>query len=97
MANLKIREEKFICTKYDMIYISNVIFINALKTNLHRVHKNKDFQIPNNMNDFRSFLSRTNYYQNFIQNFSQITNSNNLLLENITPYQWKKSRQQVFD
>ena len=97
LANLKIRATKCDWAKPEVIYIGHVISKDGLKPNPARVNKVKDFPIPKNIDEVRSFLGLANYYRKFIQNFSHIAHPINSLLRKNATFQWKQNQQEAFD
>ena len=57
----------------------------------------KDFPVPRNMKQLRSFLGLYNYYRKFVRNFAKIAEPLNKLTGRIIVFLWDDKCQQAFD
>ena len=56
----------------------------------------KDWPVPTNLKELRSFIGFCNFYRMFIANFSQIAHSLHLLTKKDQEYVWEEPQQKVF-
>ena len=56
----------------------------------------KDWPVPTNLKELRSFIGFCNFYHMFIANFSQIVHSLHLLTKKDQEYVWEEPQQQAF-
>ncbi|KIM65554.1 hypothetical protein SCLCIDRAFT_112649, partial [Scleroderma citrinum Foug A] len=56
----------------------------------------KDWPVPTNLKELRSFIGFCNFYRMFIANFSQIAHSLHLLTKKDQEYVWEDAQQQAF-
>ncbi|KIM59659.1 hypothetical protein SCLCIDRAFT_47286, partial [Scleroderma citrinum Foug A] len=56
----------------------------------------KDWPVPMNLKELRSFIGFCNFYRMFIANFSQIAHSLHLLTKKDQEYVWGEAQQQAF-
>ena len=56
----------------------------------------KDWPVPTNLKELRSFIGFCNFYRMFIANFSQIAHPLHLLTKKDQEYVWGEAQQQAF-
>ena len=56
----------------------------------------KDWPVPTNLKELRSFIGFCNFYRMFIANFSQIAHPLHLLTKKDTEYVWSKAQEEAF-
>ena len=69
-----------------MQYLGYVTSDNGIVANPGKVKAVKDFQVPANLNQLRSFLSLPSYYRRFVKNFSKVANPLFALTKKDTAY-----------
>ena len=57
----------------------------------------KDWPIPTNLKELRSFIGFCNFYRMFIANFSQVAHPLHLLTKKNQEYVWEEAQQKAFD
>ncbi|PRP79435.1 retrotransposable element protein [Planoprotostelium fungivorum] len=62
-----------------------------------RVQAIRNWQVPKNVSDLRSFLGFTNFYRGFIPKYSDITVDLTTLFKKDQPWNWTMHCQQAFD
>ena len=80
-----------------MQYLGYVTSDNGIVANPGKVKAVKDFQVPANLNQLRSFLSLPSYYRRFVKNFSKVANPLFALTKKDTAYVWTKSCQNSYE
>lgn len=95
--NLKLNPAKCIFFQKEVAFLGHRvtdcgILPDNLKFNLIR-----DFPVPKNADEVRSFVAFCNYYRRFIPNFAQICNCLNKLLRKNTPFTWSQECQNSFE
>ncbi len=64
---------------------------------LRKVNAVKEWPMPSNVSELRSFLGLTSYYRKFIKSFSTIAAPLTMLLHKDQPYKWNEAQQLAFD
>ena len=72
--------------KPELEYLRHLITKDGVKPNPNKIKTIKDFRIPGNPTEVKSFLGLTDYYRKFIGNFSKIAKPLTNLTKEGTPY-----------
>jgi len=72
--NLKIEPDKRERLNTELNYLGHVVTSEGVKPDPEKVKEIKNFPIPKNTTDVKSFLALTGYYRKFIPQFSKIAN-----------------------
>lgn len=78
-------------------YLGHVISDQGVKPNPEKISIIKNFPIPQNAKDIKSFLGLAGYYRRFIENFSNLTKPLTKLLKKNTSFSWTFEQQNSFD
>ena len=62
----------------------------------NKVKAIKEWNVPSNINELRSFLGAIGYYRNFIKDFAKVTASLCTLLRKGFKFEWKKEQEESF-
>ena len=68
---LKLQPDKCEYLKPEPEYLGHLITKDGVKPNPNKIKAIKDFRIPRNPTEVKSFLGLTDYYRKFIRNFSK--------------------------
>lgn len=71
-ANMKIQLDKSEFLKKEVEFLGFIVSQNGIKTNQKKVQAVKDFPIPKNLKELRSFLGMSGYYRRFIRDYAKI-------------------------
>lgn len=72
-ANMKISEEKSYFFKTSVEYLGHIITHERITVDPNKVKAIKEYPIPSNLKELRSFLGLAGYYRKFIKDYSSIT------------------------
>ena len=96
-ANLKIDPTKraFFQTKFQ--FLGHVISKNGLEADPEKVRAVRNFPVPQNQTDVRSFLGLCSYYKRYIKNFAMIARPLHKASETKGSFTWIEETQKAFE
>ena len=111
--NLKLKASKCEFMMSQVTYLGHIVSQEGIQTDPENTSAIRDWPVPQNIKDVRSFLGFTGYYRRFIQNFARIARPlNHLLIGHETfkktkgkkktkvkkvPFVWEEAQQKAFD
>ena len=96
-ANLKLNPKKCEFAKQELEYLGHLVTPNGIKPCPSKIQAVKEFPVPKNLKQLRSFLGLANYYRRFINNFAQIAYPLNQLTKKSIKFVWASECQEAFD
>ncbi|MCG8033309.1 MAG: DDE-type integrase/transposase/recombinase [Candidatus Thiodiazotropha taylori] len=96
-AGLKLKPSKCNLLQCEVLFLGHVISESGLKPDINKVKCIKEWAVPKNVHDVRSFCGFCSYYRRFIKNFSQRAAPINRLLEAGQPFDWNNQCQESFE
>lgn len=97
LHNLKLQPDKCEFMRNEVMYLGHVISENGVKPNPDKIQIIKNYPIPKNPKDIKSFLGLAGYYRRFIKDFSKNAQPLSQLLKKDIPFIWKEKQQESFD
>ena len=96
-ANIKLKPSKchFGCQKVN--FLGHVVTAEGVHPDPQKVSAVKEFPVPRNVKQVRSFLGLCNYYRKFVRDFAKIAEPLNKLTRKDTVFNWNEACQQAFD
>ena len=96
-ANLKLKPKKchFACPQVN--YLGHIVSANGIAADPKKLEVVKNFPIPTNIKELRSFLGLTNYYRKFCKGYSQTAEPLINLTKKDVPFKWSPACQSAFD
>ena len=106
-CKLKVSADKCFFFQRRVKFLGHVISDQGIETDPEKINKIKNWPIPSNPDELRSFLAFAGYYRRFIQNFSKIAKPLADLLPPTSPkkkgkakktvWRWEQEHQEVFN
>lgn len=96
-TGLKLQADKCEFLKPELEYLGHLITASGIKPNPAKLSAIKNFKIPKNVTQVKSFLGLSGYYRKFIKNFSTISKPLTELTKKGTKFDWDMNRQNSFD
>ena len=96
-AKLKLRLEKcYLCFR-EIKFLGYIIGKDGMKVDQEKIEKVKNFPIPTNVTELRSFVGLASYYRRFIEGFSKIAKPLTDLFQKEKDYEWKTKQEESFE
>ena len=96
-AGLKLKPSKCNLLKTEVAFLGHIVTRDGVKKDPAKVEVIREWPIPKNLTDIRSFLGITSYYRRFIQGYSKIARPLNHLLEAGQDFVWNEECQEAFE
>lgn len=96
-AKLKLKPKKCILFKDEVSFLGHVVSANGIRCDPQKIAAIKEWPVPENISDVRSFLGLASYYRKFIYNFSQIAYSLTRLTQRNRHFEWTKESENAFN
>lgn len=90
------KESKCALFQRQVEFLGHIIDSEGLHVMQDKVKAIRDWPVPRNVADIRSFLGLVGYYRRFISNFSHIASSITALLHKDTAFDWGAEQQAAF-
>src|SRR6266545_2482630 len=94
---LYLQADKCEFEKTTIEYLGVIILHNSVAIDLVKIAGIRDWPAPMNKKEVQSFLGFTNFYQRFIQGFSEHTHPLYNLIQNNAKWSWGTVEQTAFD
>ena len=95
--DLYVKPEKCRFHTTEVDFLRMIVEKDGIKMDQEKVKAILDWPAPSNVKGVRSFLGLANFYQRFIQDYTQIVRPLNDLLKKDVPFEWKEAQQHVFN
>jgi len=95
-ANLKIKPSKCKFFKDEVVYLGHTLTRTGITTEDSKIDKIRDWPIPKNVRDVRSFLGLANYYRTFVPKFSEVAEPLIRLTEKSNDFAWTEDCDSAF-
>ncbi|UYV63838.1 K02A2.6-like [Cordylochernes scorpioides] len=96
-ARLKLNPRKCQLFKEKFCYLGHVISHQGIQTDPDRTETVRQWPIPSDVHQLRSFLGLCSYYRRFVPGFSNITRPLHLLTESGRPFSWTVDCERAMD
>ena len=95
--NLYVKPEKCMFHTTEVDFLGMIVGKDGIKIDQEKVKAILDCPAPLNVKGVRSFLGLANFYQRFIQDYTQVARPLNNLLKKDVVFEWKEAQQHAFD
>ena len=96
-SGLKIKIKKCSFLKRELKFLGHIVNGDGIATSKSKIEAVKDFPIPRNSTQVRSFLGLAGYYRSYIRNFATKASPLTNLLKKDMPFEWNDEQQSAFD
>lgn len=95
-AGLKLKPKKCTLFAKEFTFLGHVISEAGVATDPDKVKCIKEWPVPSNVSDLRSFLGLCGYYRRYIKNFADVAKCLHQLTEKGKKYLWTDESQEAF-
>ena len=95
-AGLRLKPSKCHLLRRNVEFLGHVVSAEGISTDPAKIERVKDWPVPTNVGDVRSFLGFAGYYRRFVKDFSTTAKPLTDLLRDGTPFVWTGNCQQSF-
>ena len=96
-SKLKLSPKKCVLFQKQVIFLGHVISSEGIATEPAKIDSIRDWPVPKNVKDLRSFLGLCSYYRRFVQGFSNIAKCLHKLTEKDAIFIWEEEHQAAFE
>lgn len=94
---MEIQSDKCEFIKPELEYLGHVVISEGVKPNPTKIEAVKNFRIPKNKIEIKSFLGLAGYYRKFIKNFSKSAKPLAEVSKKEMMFHWTDKEQNSFD
>ena len=95
-AGLKLKPKKCIFMQTEVLYLGYVVSRQGISTDPNKIQRVKDWPIPCNVKQVRSFVWLCSYYRRFVDGFAQIAAPLHRLTEKKFDFVWNDKCEHAF-
>ena len=96
-AGLKLKPKKCSLFSKQVTFLGHVISSDGVAKDPSKIQNVKDWPVPTNVSELRSFLGLFGYYRRYLKNFSAIAKCLHKLTKKGRKYLWDDNCQNVFE
>ena len=94
---LKLQPKKCHFCKPEVLYLGHIVGKDGIRPNSEKIAVIRNYPVPSNCNEVRSFVALASYYRRFIKDFATIANPLHALLKKGVKFKWSEECQQSFE
>ena len=95
-SELYAKRSKCLFNQPELEFLGHIVGSEGIKVDPKKIAVVRDWAVPQNVSELRSFLGLTNYFRKFVQGYANLVGMNNLLRKHV-PFVWTTDCQQAFD
>lgn len=96
-ANLKLKPSKCIFFQKQVKFLGHIVSSEGIQTDSEKIFAVKNWPVPKNEKQIRSFLGLCSYYRKFVKKFAEIAKPLHDLYKKTTKFTWTSECQNAFD
>lgn len=96
-AGLKLSPKKCSLFMSQVKYLGHIVTADGVSTDPDKIQAVREWPIPNNVQELRSFLGLCTYYRRFVPNFATIAKDLHALTEKGKAFKWNDACQTAFE
>ena len=96
-ANLKLSPKKCLFFQHEVAFLGHIVGRDGVRTDPQKVAVVRDWPVPRNVGEVRSFLGLCTYYRRFVRDFATIAAPLHQLTKKGAAFEWTEACQEAFD
>ena len=96
-ANLKLKPSKCQFFKHEIVFLGHVVSAQGVSTDPEKVAAVRDWPVPTNVSEVRSFVGLCSYYRRYVRDFAQIAAPLHRLTGKRAVFEWSVECQAAFE
>ena len=96
-AGLKLKPQKCSLFREEVLYLGFIVSSSGIKSDPEKLQKVREWPVPKNVSEVRSFLGLCSYYRKFVRGFSEIAVPLTSLTKKQVKFVWDESCQNAFE
>ena len=96
-ASLKVKTSKCILFQTSVSFLGHKVSATGISTDPEKIDKVRDWPVPTNLTEVKSFLGLCSYYKSFIDHYGDVARPLNELSRKDRDFIWSKECQQAFE
>ena len=97
MANLKLKPSKCSLFQTQVNFLGHIVSESGIATNPDKISAVKNWAVPKNSKEVKSFLGLCSYYRRFVKDFAKIARPLHKVSEKHAKFQWSSECQESFE
>lgn len=97
MAKLKLNPKKCVFLQREVKYLGHVITGDGIKTDAEKTSTVRNWPVPRDKKELRSFLGLCTYYRRFVRHFADLAKPLHRLTEKDIPFVWTTDCETAFE
>lgn len=97
VSKLKLSPKKCVLFQKQVSFLGHIISSKGISTDPDKISAIKEWHVPKNVKELRSFLGLCSYYRRFVKGFSNIAKCLHKLTEKGSKFRWNDDHQEAFE
>ena len=95
-ANLKLNPKKCALFRTEVPFLGHIVSAEGVKTDPEKTKAVREWPVPQNVKELRSFLGFCSYYRRFVKDFATIAAPLHAMLKDVQRFEWSVQCQEAF-
>ncbi|KAJ8351980.1 hypothetical protein SKAU_G00234560 [Synaphobranchus kaupii] len=96
-AGLRLNPKKCQLLRRETAFLGHIVSERGVATDPSKVAAVRDWPVPGNMGELRSFLGLASYYRRFVRDFATLASPLHRLTDKCRPFVWQEGQSMAFD
>ncbi|KAJ8364628.1 hypothetical protein SKAU_G00134590 [Synaphobranchus kaupii] len=96
-AGLRLNPKKCQLLRRETAFLGHIVSERGIATDPSKVAAVRDWPVPGNVGELRSFLGLASYYRRFVRDFATLASPLHRLTDKCRPFVWQEGQSMAFD
>ncbi|KAJ8337414.1 hypothetical protein SKAU_G00386340 [Synaphobranchus kaupii] len=96
-AGLRLNPKKCQLLRRETAFLGHIVSERGVATDPSKVAAVRDWPVPGNVGELRSFLGLASYYRRFVRDFTTLASTLHRLTDKCRPFVWQEGQSMAFD